>query len=93
MNNKENLTLIKGSFSVDEAKEILTSIFSYKINFHKIRNLSSQVRYGTDNEIEKNRIPALKMEMEKLQLILAEAKAHNKKLMVNAEISIVLVDE
>jgi D-mannonate dehydratase len=93
MNNKENLTLIEGSFSVEEAKEILTSIFSSKINFHKIRNLSSQVRYGTDDEIAQKRIPALKTEMEKLQLIIAEAKAHNKKLMVSSEISIVLVDE
>lgn len=92
MSEKENLTLIEGSFSVDEAKEILTNIFSSKINFHKIRNLSTQVRYGKDDVIAQKRIPALKMELEKLEAIIAEAKAHNKKLLVNSAISITLVD-
>lgn len=38
MNIIEKLTLIEGDFSFDEAKKILNSIFSSKINFHNIKN-------------------------------------------------------
>ncbi|PIF62615.1 MULTISPECIES: hypothetical protein [Flavobacterium] len=92
MNRIENLTLIDGNFSEVEAKEILISIFSSKINFHKIKNWSSQERYGEDDEIAQKRIPELKNEIEKLQKILSEAKAKNKRLLVSSQINISLID-
>lgn len=90
MNKIEELTLIEGGFSVSEAKEILNSIFSSKINFHNIKNWSSQERFGKDDAIAQKRIPALKNEMKKLEEILAEAKANNKKLVISSEIRISL---
>jgi hypothetical protein len=47
MNIIENLTLVEGYFSFDESKEILNSIFSFKITFH---NMKSGVR---KNDLEK----------------------------------------
>lgn len=67
-------------------------MFSSKINFHTVKNWSTQERYGKDDEIAQIRIPALKMEMEKLQAILLEAKTHNKKLVITSEINIKLED-
>ncbi|PWA10631.1 hypothetical protein [Flavobacterium laiguense] len=92
MNRIENLTLIDGNFSEVEAREILIPIFSSKINFHKIKNWSSQERYGEDDEIAQKRIPKLKNEIEKLQKILSEAKAKNKRLLVSSQINISLID-
>jgi hypothetical protein len=92
MNKIEQLTLIEGEFSVNEAKEILNSIFSSKINFHNIKNWSAQERFGKDDAIAQKRIPALKTEMKKLEEILAEAKANNKKLVLSSEITISSVD-
>jgi hypothetical protein len=92
MNIIENLTLIDGNFSEVEASEILIPIFSSKINFHKIKNWSSQERYGEDDEIAQKRIPKLKNEIEKLQKILSEAKAKNKRLLVSSQINISLID-
>lgn len=89
----EKLTLIEGQFSYEEAKEILSNLFSSKINFHNIKNWSSQERFGVDDEIAQKRIPALKKEMEKLHYMLLEAKDLNKKFMVRSEIKITLVDE
>lgn len=90
MNKIEKLTLIEGDFAVSEAKEILNSIFSSKINFHNIKNWSAQERFGKDDAIAQKRIPALKTEMKKLDEILAEAKANNKKLVISSEIRISL---
>jgi hypothetical protein len=93
MKNTESLTLINGNFTHTEAKEILSDMISSKINFHNIKNWSSQERFGKDDEVAQERIPALTKEMEKLQTILSEAKKHNKKLVVSSEINIILMDE
>jgi len=37
MNNKENLTLINGSFHPTEAQELLLNVFSTKIQFHHLK--------------------------------------------------------
>lgn len=88
MKRTEKLTLIDGSFTHEEAKEILVNIYSSKINFHTMKNWSSQERFGKDDEIAKKRIPALRKEIKKLDSILTKAKAKNKKLVVSSEINI-----
>lgn len=92
MNSNKKLQLIEGEFSFNEAKEILTSMFISKINFHNIQNWSSQERYGKDDETAQKKIPLLKNEIEKLEEIILEAKANNKKLVINSEINISLKD-
>lgn len=92
MNKIEKLKLIEGEFSFNEAREILTSMFNSKINFHNIQNWSSQERYGKDDETAQMKIPLLKNEIEKLEEIILEAKANNKKLIINSEINISLKD-
>ena len=92
MKDIEKLTLIDGVFSTEEANEILMSIFTSKINFHNIKNWSSNERFGKDDESAQRRIPALKNEIENLQIILSKAKANNKKLVVTSEINIALSD-
>jgi hypothetical protein len=64
MNKIEKLKLIEGEFSFNEAKDILTSMFNSKINFHKIQNWSSQERFGKDDETAQMKIPLLKNEIE-----------------------------
>lgn len=93
MKNIENLTLIEGTFSHDEAKEILGNIISSKINFHNNKNWSSQERFGKEDETAQKRIPALKKEMEKLNAILATAKDNNKKLVISSQIIISLSND
>ena len=45
MKKNETFNLIDGVFSVDEAREILMNIFSTKIQFHEMKNLSSEERF------------------------------------------------
>jgi cell fate (sporulation/competence/biofilm development) regulator YlbF (YheA/YmcA/DUF963 family) len=92
MNKSEKLTLIEGTFSDEEAKEILRNVFSTKINFHEVKNFSSIERFGHNDETAQKRIPALKREVEKLTKILAEAKANNKRIEIRSEIQISFSD-
>lgn len=93
MNKIEKLKLIEGEFFVDEAKEILMSMFFSKINFHNLQNWSSQERFGKDDAIAQKRIPELRNDIKKLEEILLEAKAKNKKLVVSSEINISLLED
>ena len=93
MKNTENIKIMDGNFTHEEAKKITINIFSSKINFHNIKNWSSQERFGKDDEIAQNRIPAQRSEIKKIERILSEAKAKNKKLLVNSEINISLLKE
>lgn len=92
MKNNKTLTIIDGKFTYAEAKEILMDILSSKINFHCLKNWSSQERFGKDDNIAQKRIPALRNEMKKLEGILAEAKAKNKTLKVKSDINITLLE-
>jgi hypothetical protein len=92
MKTSEKLILIEGKFLNEDASEILTNILTTKIRFHEAKNFSSRERIGKDDEIAMERIPALKKELEKLQGMLSEAKATNKKLLINSEIHISLSD-
>jgi len=93
MNTAKNLSLITGSFNADDATEILINVFSAKIKFHELKNFSSQERFGMDDETAKKRIPDLKSSMNKIQDIIDEAKAKNKKLKITSEVIISLVDD
>ena len=88
MKKNETLRIIDGNFSYDEAKEILMNILSSKINFYCLKNWSSQERFGIEDVNAQKRIPALRNEVKKLEEILSEAKAKNKKLVVSSDIYI-----
>ena len=69
MKKTETLTMIDGNFTYDEAKEVLMNMFSSKINFHNMKNWSSEERFGKYDEIAQLRIPALRKEIKKLEAI------------------------
>jgi hypothetical protein len=93
MSNFENLNLIDGVFSNEEAKEILMNVFSTKILFHELKNFSSEERFGKPDKTASKRIPELKKEVEKVLQILSEAKINNKTLRISSEINIKLLDD
>lgn len=88
MNKTEKLTLIEGTFSNEEVKEILMNLFSTKIDFHELKNFSSIERFGEVDATAQKRIPQLKQEVEKLTKLLAEANTSKKQITINSEIKI-----
>jgi DNA-directed RNA polymerase subunit F len=89
----KKLSLIKGDFTILEARDILYNIFSTKINYHQRNNFSHKERFGKEDPIAKKRIPALKKELVKLEKVLDEAIANNSKLVINSEITILLTKD
>lgn len=85
--------LIKGIFSPEDAKEILSKIYNFKINYHNLNNWRSLERFGKDDENSQKRIPKLKNDKAKIEELIDAGKAKDKKIRVNAEISISFCDE
>lgn len=84
--------LINEDFTPIEAKDILLEMFNKNINFNKIRNFSSQVRYGVDDEEALKRIEVLKHSVESINQILKEARQNGKVLKIRSTIEIDYVD-
>lgn len=88
MKKEQSFKLIEGCFSPKESREIIISVFNSKIQFHKIKNFSSQERFGKEDETAVNRIPELKKCMEELLVLLDEAEKHGQNLELNSMITI-----
>ncbi len=87
------LNLIECQFTAPEAKEILIEVFMNYINFYKLKNFSSQIRFDQDDDFAQNRIYILRNELEKFESIVGEAKLLNKKLKIKSEIIISFGDD
>lgn len=92
MKNNEKLILIDGVFEHTEAKEILFNVFSSKIQFHELKNFSTFERSGKSDETAIKRIPELKVNVQKVNELMEEAKKLNKKLIISSEVSISFAD-
>jgi DNA-directed RNA polymerase subunit F len=90
MNNQEKLTFIEGTFNDTEAKEILLNVFTQKINFHQMKNFSSQERFGKVDATASKRIIELKKGLEQAMNIVDEAKKNNLKLNISSDINITI---
>ena len=88
MNNKENLTLIDGTFNPTDAQELLLNVFSTKIQFHNLKNFSAKERFGKEDKASSLRISQLRTDIEKVLAIIADAKVNNKILHISSVIQI-----
>ena len=79
MEIKQEFKLIEGEFSQTEAMEVLNNVLSSKIQFHEMKNFSSQVRFGKDDETSLERISQLKQSIEIISKILKEAKSRKRR--------------
>ncbi len=84
--------LIEGRFSPKDAKEILMNIFSSKIQFHKMKNFSSQERIGESDETALTRIPQLEISKEEITKLIEEAQLKNLTIAISAEVNLSLSD-
>jgi hypothetical protein len=93
MKTTEKLSLVDSNFSNDEAIEFISKMINSKINYHNIKNWSSQERYGKDDEIAQKRIPELRQHMENLRAFLSDNQNRNKRFLISSEINITLLDD
>lgn len=92
METMKKINLINGEFDSFEAREILMDMCNKNINFNKVQNFSSQIRFGEDDEKALDRIDQLRESVAHISEILEEAKAYNKKLKIQSFIEIAYED-
>ncbi len=85
--------LIEGTFSDQEAKEILKNFFESKIHFHEMRNFSSEERFGHKDAMAVKRIPELKEASKDILEIVQQAKLGNKRMLINASVQITILED
>lgn len=88
MKKEENIDLIKGEFSPDEAKKILFTIINDKIKFNSRQILGMEERNSGDPERCKKRLAELKISLDSVLKLMEEAKLANSIIEIDAEIKI-----
>ncbi|MEO8821060.1 MAG: hypothetical protein ABI267_00805 [Ginsengibacter sp.] len=88
MKLKYSVTFIKGSFTPQEAKDVLLELITYKINFHSIKNFSSQERYGKPLKGSQKRIEELQASREKFVKLIESAAREKTNLTIDSHIHI-----
>ena len=84
----KKFNFINGEYNPIEAQEILMDLHHKNINFNKIKNFSSQVRFGEDDTKALSQIQILKQNTEQIASIVKEAKILNKNLIIHSFIEI-----
>jgi hypothetical protein len=88
METTKKISLIEGNYTPSEAKEMLLDLYHKNINFNKVKNFSSQIRFGEDDELAVERIENLTKAVNYLTELLKDAKAENKNLVIKSVIEI-----
>lgn len=86
MNKK--IKLINGYFSASDAHEILMDLYTKNIQFNKVKNFSSQIRFGSDDQNALKRVEELKENLVDISTIISQAKNQNKNLVIDSFIEI-----
>lgn len=93
MNNTTEVSLIDGTFSTGEAKEILMSLYSSKIHFHEMKIFSSRERFGFEDPHSVKRIPELLENKVILSGLLEETSKLPVKLRIRSFVQIEVIEE
>jgi len=80
--------LIDGTFKLEEAKELLTNLYSDKIQFHSRKSFSMQERFGHVEEASLKRIPELKKTLNDICTMLNQLQNSAATLQIQANIVI-----
>lgn len=88
---KEVFDLVNGTFSTEDAAEILYHLIDKKITFHQARNLSSQLRFGTNDEASLKRLAQLKEARKTIDNLVARAREGERDIRINAQMLIELL--
>jgi hypothetical protein len=91
MKTKQQFKLIDGDFSAQESFEVLQNVFSSKIQFHQMKNFSSQERFGHNDETAMIRIPQLKESLATIEKMMQFAENEALNIEIKSEIAICFI--
>ena len=88
MKKIEKEPLIKGVFTSEEAKEILSNLFESKIYFHQISALGIEERTGINSPFHKKRISELSGSLKNIIKVIRLASKNNLSLKISCDVKI-----
>jgi hypothetical protein len=88
MSERKKINLINGHFNANDANEILMDLYIKNIQFNKVKNFSSQIRFGNDDSEAVSRVEELKSNLLVISNIINEAKQQNKNVVISSFIEI-----
>jgi len=89
--NKQIEDLVRGEYSAEEAKEIISNLILQKINFHNLKDFSSKERFGEADKNSIMRIEELKESRQHLLDVIDAAKKAGKTVKISSTIAIELI--
>jgi dihydroorotase len=90
MKKQSKLSLVDGKFTPDEALEVLMNLFSSKINFHELKNFSSQERFGHPDVHSQKRLPQLKESKKLITAMMREIGNSSEEISIQSEVIITI---
>lgn len=85
---KKQVSLLNGTFSIAEAREVLLTLIDDKIRFHSNRIFSQEERIGITPEDSVVRIKELRATRDEISAIINEYKDQNCEINVQSDINI-----
>jgi hypothetical protein len=89
----KKINLIAGSYTPQQAKEMLTKMIKEEQQFHQLQNFTSLIRYEGNCEQATENIHRLCRAQKEIDSLLALAKAENLHLKVETSLRLSLVEE
>lgn len=89
---KKEFQLIDSTFTPDDAKNLLSTLITNKINYHKIDDFSNHIRYDRDSGHSRKRIEELLQTKEELTEFIMMAKVKGVDLIVKSRVYLEYTD-
>lgn len=93
METTKKINLIEGNYTPSEAKEMLLDLYNKNINFNKVKNFSSQIRFGIEDKTAEENIENLTKAVNYINQLVKDAQAENKNLAIKSVIEIAYENE
>lgn len=92
MEEAKVFSFIDSELSFDDANELLMELLRNKINFHKVKNFSSVIRFDKSDIDSKEKIDELTRTRDHIRDFITAAKNSNKKISIFSEFIITVKD-
>lgn len=87
------VNLVDGTFTPEEAHEVVTSLLNKKINFHKVKQFANNERdINCDDAFDTERVVQLKKELTDFATVYADAISNGKEVRISGILNIEVLD-
>lgn len=90
MQTTQKFSFIDSELSYEDSKELLTELFKYKINFHKVKNFSSVIRYDKTDVDSIQKIEELAKSRDAMLQFIELARLENKNVTVFSDFQLTI---